>query len=165
MTESFELKFAKIYPDFTRNLVSLVDNLSPSEIKLCMCIKMSYSNVQIKDYMKISDSTIANLRSSVRHKLGLERSQSLTNAILLKQAISHAKAGSDIIAPSDMMDGRIKVIRNGLEKNKFFNTKLLSYSAKYASNYYGPFRDAVGSGPKKGDRKTYQISFKNSNEY
>ena len=83
VTESFELKFAKIYPDFTRNLVSLVDNLSPSEIKICMCIKMSYSNVQIKDYMKISDSTIANLRSSVRHKFGLERSQSLTNAILL----------------------------------------------------------------------------------
>ena len=64
VTESFELKFAKIYPDFTRDLVNLVDNLSPSEIKLCMCIKMSYSNVQIKDYMKISDSTIANLRSS-----------------------------------------------------------------------------------------------------
>ena len=83
VTESFELKFAKIYPDFTKDLVNLVDNLSPSEIKICMCIKMSYSNVQIKDYMKISDSTIANLRSSVRHKLGLERSKSLTNAILL----------------------------------------------------------------------------------
>ena len=83
VTESFELKFAKIYPDFTRDLVNLVDNLSPSEIKICMCVKMSYSNVQIKDYMKISDSTIANLRSSVRHKIGLERSKSLTNAILL----------------------------------------------------------------------------------
>ena len=83
VTESFELKFAKIYPDFTKDLVNSVDNLSPSEIKICMCIKMSYSNVQIKDYMKISDSTIANLRSSVRRKLGLERSQSLTNAILL----------------------------------------------------------------------------------
>ena len=83
MTESFELKFAKIYPDFTKDLVNLVDNLSPSEIKICMCIKMSYSNIQTKNYMNISDSTIANLRSSVRHKLGLERSQSLTNAILL----------------------------------------------------------------------------------
>ena len=83
VTESFELKFAKIYPDFTKDLVNSVDNLSPSEIKICMCIKMSYSNVQIKDFMKISDSTIANLRSSVRHKFGLERSQSLTNAILL----------------------------------------------------------------------------------
>ncbi len=83
VTENFELKFAKIYPDFTKDLVNSVDNLSPSEIKICMCIKMSYSNVQIKDNMKISDSTIANLRSSVRHKLGLKRSQSLTNAILL----------------------------------------------------------------------------------
>ena len=83
VSESFELKFAKIYPNFTKDLVNLVDNLSPSEIKICMCIKMCYSNVQIKDYMKISDSTIANLRSSVRNKLGLERSQSLTNAILL----------------------------------------------------------------------------------
>jgi len=81
--KKFEITFAKIYPDFTKDLVNVVDNLSPSEIKICMCIKMSYSNIQIKDYMKISDSTIANLRSSVRHKLGLERSQSLTNAILL----------------------------------------------------------------------------------
>ena len=81
--ENFELRFAKIYPIFTKNLVKAADSLTLSEIKICMCIKMSYSNVQIKDYMKISDSTIANLRSSVRHKLGLERSQSLTNAILL----------------------------------------------------------------------------------
>ena len=79
----FEITFAKIYPDFTKNLAHSVDNLSPSEIKVCMCIKMSYSNIQIKDYMKISDSTLANLRSSVRHKLDLERSRSLTNAVLL----------------------------------------------------------------------------------
>lgn len=82
-SKKFEITFAKIYPDFTKKLVSISDNLSPSEIKICMCVKMSYSNIQIKDYMKISDSTIANLRSSVRHKLGLKRSQSLTNAILL----------------------------------------------------------------------------------
>ena len=77
------MTFAKIYPDFTKNLAHSVDNLFPSEIKVCMCIKMSYSNIQIKDYMKISDSTLANLRSSVRHKLDLERSRSLTNAVLL----------------------------------------------------------------------------------
>ena len=81
--KKFEITFAKIYPDFTKNLAHSVDNLSPSEIKVCMCIKMSYSNIQIKEHMKISDSTLANLRSSVRHKLGLERSRSLTNAILL----------------------------------------------------------------------------------
>tara|TARA_B100000900_G_C20037854_1_gene496747 strand:- start:240 stop:497 length:258 start_codon:yes stop_codon:yes gene_type:complete len=82
-SKKFEITFAKIYPDFTKNLVCLKGNLSPSEIKICMCIKMSYSNIQIKEHMKISNSTIANLRSSVRHKLGLERSQSLTNAILI----------------------------------------------------------------------------------
>ena len=81
--KKFEITFAKIYPDFTKNLAHSVDNLSPSEIKVCMYIKMSYSNIQIKENMKISDSTLANLRSSVRHKLGLERSRSLTNAILL----------------------------------------------------------------------------------
>ena len=68
-----------------------------------------------------------------------------TNNILVKQALSHAESGSDIIAPSDMMDGRIKFIRKELEKNKFYNTKILAYSAKYSSSYYGPFRDAVGS--------------------
>ena len=82
-TKNFEFTFAKIYPDFTKNLAHSVDNLSPSEIKVCMYIKMSYSNIQIKEHMKISDSTLANLRSSVRHKLDLERSRSLTNAVLL----------------------------------------------------------------------------------
>ena len=68
-----------------------------------------------------------------------------TVKILTKQALSHAEAGADIVAPSDMMDGRILEIRKALEKNKFYNTKILSYAAKYASNFYGPFRDAVDS--------------------
>ena len=81
-TENFELRFAEIYPSFTKNLVRVVDNLTPSEIKVCMCVKMSYSNAQILDHFKISQSTLANLRSSIRHKIGLSRSTSLTNAIL-----------------------------------------------------------------------------------
>jgi len=72
----------KIYPDFTKNLVCLKGNLSPSEIKICMCIKMSYSNIQIKEHMKISDSTLANSRSNIRKKMRLRRAQSLTNSIL-----------------------------------------------------------------------------------
>ena len=80
--ENFELRFAKIYPSFTKNLVTVVDNLTPSEIKVCMCVKMSFSNTQILNYLKISQSTLANLRSSIRHKIGLSRSTSLTNAIL-----------------------------------------------------------------------------------
>ena len=89
-----------------------------------------------------------------------------TNDILVRQALSHAESGSDIIAPSDMMDGRAKLIRKQLEKNKFYNTKILSYSAKYASNYYGPFRDAVGSlaALGKSDKKTYQMDYANKDE-
>ncbi len=80
--ENFEVKFAVIYPDFTKNLVSISKNLSPLEIKICMCIKMSFSTRQIKNYLNISNSTISNLRSSIRKKMGLSRSQSLTNSIL-----------------------------------------------------------------------------------
>ena len=80
--ENFEVKFAVIYPDFTKNLVSISKNLSPLEIKICMCIKMSFSTLQIKNYLNISNSTISNLRSSIRKKMGLSRAQSLTNSIL-----------------------------------------------------------------------------------
>ena len=80
--ENFEVKFAGIYPDFTKNLVSISKNLSPLEIKICMCIKMSFSTRQIKNYLNISNSTISNLRSSIRKKMGLRRAQSLTNSIL-----------------------------------------------------------------------------------
>ena len=88
-----------------------------------------------------------------------------TNDILVKQALLYAEMGCDIIAPSDMMDGRIGLIRKNLDKNNLKNIKILSYAVKYASNFYGPFRDAVGS--KKllsGDKKTYQMDYRNSNE-
>jgi porphobilinogen synthase len=88
-----------------------------------------------------------------------------TNKILIKQALIQAQAGCDIIAPSDMMDGRIGLIRNALEKNKFINIQILSYAVKYASNFYSPFRDAVGtSSTLKSDKKTYQMDYKNSDE-
>ena len=86
--------------------------------------------------------------------------------ILIKQSLSHADCGVDIIAPSDMMDGRIKGIRSALEKNGHINTKILSYSAKYSSNYYGPFRDAVGSVKNLGslNKDTYQMDYANSKD-
>ena len=88
-----------------------------------------------------------------------------TLKILVKQAVLQAEMGSDVIAPSDMMDGRIGVIRKSLDRNKFIETKILSYAVKYASNFYGPFREAVGSKNKlKGDKKTYQMDFRNYNE-
>ena len=86
--------------------------------------------------------------------------------ILVRQAISHAEAGADIVAPSDMMDGRIGSIREGLEIDGHINTKILAYSAKYASAYYGPFRDAVGSASNlgKADKKNYQMDPANAHE-
>ena len=85
-----------------------------------------------------------------------------TLEILSKIALSYAKAGVDIIAPSDMMDGRIEKINEILEKNGYFDVALMSYAVKYSSAYYGPFRDAADSAPKFGDRKTYQMDFRNS---
>ena len=85
--------------------------------------------------------------------------------ILVKQAILQAKMGCDVIAPSDMMDGRIKKIRQNLDKENLQDIQILSYAVKYASNFYGPFRDAVGSSKAlKGDKKTYQMDFRNYNE-
>jgi len=80
---------------------------------------------------------------------------------LVKMSISHATAGADMVAPSDMMDGRIGAIREGLEQNNFINTGIMAYSAKYASCFYGPFRDALDSAPGFGDKKTYQMDFAN----
>jgi porphobilinogen synthase len=79
-------------------------------------------------------------------------------------SVSHARAGADIVAPSDMMDGRIIAIREALEKNGFTKTGIMSYSAKYASCLYGPFRDALDSAPGFGDKKTYQMDFANRRE-
>ena len=88
-----------------------------------------------------------------------------TIKVLVKQSLLQAKMGCDIIAPSDMMDGRIGVIRKALDKNKYTNVSIISYAAKYASNFYGPFRDAVGSKKNlKSDKKSYQMDFKNTNE-
>ncbi|MEN9863944.1 MAG: hypothetical protein RLZZ601_1708 [Pseudomonadota bacterium] len=89
-----------------------------------------------------------------------------TTAILVQQAIAQAQAGVDIVAPSDMMDGRIGKIREALERNKLIHTRIMAYSAKYASAFYGPFRDAVGSAKNlgKADKKTYQMDCANTDE-
>lgn len=84
--------------------------------------------------------------------------------VLSKMAVSHAQAGADFAAPSDMMDGRVKAIREKLDEAGFVRTGILSYAAKYASSFYGPFRDALDSAPGFGDKKTYQMDFRNSVE-
>ncbi|WP_417686484.1 porphobilinogen synthase [Pseudidiomarina gelatinasegens] len=90
----------------------------------------------------------------------------ITTEALVRQALSHARAGADVVAPSDMMDGRIGAIREALEEHGFINVQIMAYSAKYASAFYGPFRDAVGSASnlKGGDKKTYQMDPANTDE-
>ena len=87
-----------------------------------------------------------------------------TLEILAKQAVSHARAGADIVAPSDMMDGRVGVIREALDEHKFENISILSYAAKYSSGFYGPFREAAQSTPQFGDRRGYQMDPANARE-
>jgi len=87
-----------------------------------------------------------------------------TLEVLAKMALTHARAGADMVAPSDMMDGRIKAIRMKLDDNGFENTSIMSYATKFASAYYGPFREAADSAPGKGDRKSYQMDFRNPRE-
>lgn len=87
-----------------------------------------------------------------------------TVSILVKQALLHAKCGADFVSPSDMMDGRVVRIREALDKKGFHNTGIISYAAKFASCLYGPFRDALNSEPKKGNKKSYQLNPANSNE-
>tara|TARA_X000001036_G_scaffold314775_1_gene293238 strand:+ start:4490 stop:5473 length:984 start_codon:yes stop_codon:yes gene_type:complete len=87
-----------------------------------------------------------------------------TNTVLTEMAISHANAGANFVAPSDMMDGRVLKIRQGLEKEGFFEIGIMSYSIKYASSFYGPFRNALDSAPGFGNKKTYQMDFANKKE-
>ena len=105
--------------------------------------------------------------SSFGHDCIVEKGNVLndpTVAVLSKMALSHAQAGADVVAPSDMMDGRVLAIRKELEAAQFHNTVIMSYSAKYASSFYGPFRDALDSAPGFGDKKTYQMDFANREE-
>ncbi len=95
---------------------------------------------------------------------GHEVDNDSTLELLAKTALSHVEAGSDMVAPSDMMDGRVGAIREILDKNGHQNTPIMSYAVKYASSFYGPFRDAAGSAPAFGDRKSYQMDFHNARE-
>ena len=92
---------------------------------------------------------------------GEEIANDATVDVLAQMSVSHARAGADFVAPSDMMDGRIAAIRKALEENGFTKTGIMSYSAKYASCFYGPFRDALDSAPGFGDKKTYQMDYSN----
>ena len=129
-----------------------------SEIKLKINNISIISDVALDPYTSHGQDGILSKKGEVLNDETIE--------VLIKQSLSHAECGTDIIAPSDMMDGRIKKIRQALEKNSFYNTILLSYSAKYSSNFYGPFRDAVGSVKNLGssNKNTYQMDYSNKKD-
>ena len=112
---------------------------------VCMCEYTSHGHCGILDNCNVdNDSTLE---------------------YIAKIALSHVQAGADMVAPSDCMDGHVYAIRNILDKNGYVNIPIMSYSVKYASSYYSPFREAADSAPSFGDRKTYQLDFRNSKEY
>ena len=124
-----------------------------TDVCLCGYTKHGHCGV-IKKSHKVTKSQV--------HQIKIDNNKTIN--ILAKIALSHARAGADIVAPSAMMDGQVAAIREGLDKNGFGDTAIMGYSAKFASNFYGPFREAAGSGMKFGDRKSYQMDFRNSDE-
>lgn len=121
---------------------------------------------KIKDITVITDVCLCSYTSCGHCGIvkGKQVDNDSTLRILAKVALSHARAGADFVAPSAMMDGQVKIIREALDKNGFNKVGILGYSAKYASNFYGPFREALGSSPKFTDRKAYQMDYRNSDE-
>ena len=133
-----------------------------------ICKSILYIKKKYKNKIGIMCDVALDPYTSHGHDGILRKGQILndeTNKILVKQSILQAQMGCDVIAPSDMMDGRVGLIRKALDRNNFQNVQILSYEVKYASNFYGPFRDAVGSNKSlKKDKKTYQMDYKNSIE-
>jgi len=121
---------------------------------------------EVKDLLVITDVCLCEYTS--HGHCGLVKDNEIlndeTNELLAKEAVSHVEAGADVVAPSDMMDGRVAAIRKGLDKAGYRNIPIMSYSVKYASGYYGPFRDAAESAPSFGDRRSHQMDIANVEE-
>ena len=133
-----------------------------------VCKALRYIKKRFKNNVGIMCDVALDPYTSHGHD-GLIKANKIVNdetiEVLINQSLLQAEMGCDILAPSDMMDGRIGKIRKALDKSNYQNVQILSYAAKYASSFYGPFRDAVGSkGSLKGDKKTYQMDFRNSDE-
>ncbi len=142
---------------------------------VCLCEYMSHGHCGIVEKVKrpeprehravvakSRESAVAVMEKAIAEEFEIVNDESL--AILAKTAVSQARAGMDIIAPSDMMDGRIEAIRDALDAEGFSNIPILSYAAKYASGFYGPFREAADSAPQFGDRRSYQMDGANMRE-
>lgn len=136
---------------------------------VCLCGYISHGHCGILKSVDGLSFIVDSKRKKPSHKLSTINHQpdidnDKTLKILAKIALSHAEAGADFVAPSAMMDGQVRAIRESLDKNDFKEIGILAYSAKYASSFYGPFRDALDSGPQFGNRKSYQMDFRNSDE-
>lgn len=150
-------------PDHLRN-EDATEAYNPDNL---MCRALSAIKSAVPEIGLIADVALDEYSSDGQD--GLVRDGEILNdetvAVMVKSALAQARAGADIIAPSDMMDGRVAAIRAALDAEGFEHLAIMSYSAKFASSYYGPFREAVGSGSRlKGDKRTYQLDFANSDE-
>ncbi len=165
--EDLGIKSVSLFPCIDEKLKNpkATEALNPENLNLEAIAKVKAA---CPDLMVMSDVALDPYNSDGHDGLVNPESGEIENdstvEILAQMALLQAQAGSDIIGPSDMMDGRVGAIRKILEKNNYPNTLIMSYSAKYASAYYGPFRDALDSAPKAGDKKTYQMDFRNKVE-
>ena len=162
-----KLPMIALFPYTNQKLKDLYGSESLNKNNL-VCQAIKYVKKKYKNKIGIMCDVALDPYTSHGHDGILKKNQILNDEtvdILVDQAILQAKMGCDVIAPSDMMDGRIKKIRQKLDKENLQDVQILSYAVKYASNFYGPFRDAVGSkSALKGDKKTYQMDFRNLNE-
>ena len=162
-----KIPMVALFPQTKINLKNPLGSEALNENNL-VCKAIRYIKKRYKNEIGIMCDVALDPYTSHGHD-GLLKNNRIVNDetinILVKQSLLQASMGCDVIAPSDMMDGRIGKIRKELDKNKFEDVQIISYAVKYASSFYGPFRDAVGSkGALRGDKKTYQMDFKNTNE-
>ena len=162
-----KIPMVALFPYTNPKIKDLIGSESLNENNL-VCIAIKYIKKRYKNNIGVMCDVALDPYTSHGHD-GIIKNNKILNDetldILVQQALTQAKMGCDVIAPSDMMDGRIKKIRKKLDKENLQDVQILSYAVKYASSYYGPFRDAIGSKKSlKGDKKTYQMDFKNHNE-
>ena len=162
-----KIPMVALFPYTSTKIKDLIGSESLNENNL-VCRAIKYIKKRYKNNIGVMCDVALDPYTSHGHDGVLKKNVILNDEsvdILIQQALLQAKMGCDVIAPSDMMDGRIKKIREKLDNENFKNVHIISYAAKYASSYYGPFRDAVGSKKAlKGNKKTYQMDFKNSDE-
>src|SRR5271155_2432177 len=165
-------KDAKASGAFARNgivqqTVRLLKKELPSLLVItdvCLCEYMAHGHCGVLE-RRASARPVGKKSGLAEQTLGAPKILNApTLKILAQTALSHAEAGADIVAPSDMMDGRVRAIREALDKNNFTETPIMSYAAKFASAFYGPFREAAESAPQFGDRRSYQMDAANANE-